>query len=236
MNGQTSNSALLNINITPVNDAPVAVNGATAAVVSRASNYSLIANATDPDGNTDVKDAVIVTWPPGLGIKPTPTNGVISYTPNSTGTFGFTYQVKDAAGLLSANTATTTVTVQGSEAIAIAKSRFTGGKIGGSASARWTVTGTDSVLQGQTLTIVYNNGKLKNQLSSCNGTATIPDCVIDTTVVDVTGAYAYDKVRAPGGATDPTDTGVWATTPTSIKVYSSSPVLGGSATRAIEFK
>ena len=237
VNGQTSNSALLNINITPVNDAPVAVNGATAAVVSKPSNYNMIANATDPDGSTDVKDAVIVTWPAnGLGIKPTPTNGVISYTPNSTGTFSFTYQVKDAAGLLSANTATTTVTVAGSEAIAIVKSRFTGGKIGGSASARWVVTGTDSVLQGQTLTIVYNNGKLKNQLSSCNGTATIPDCVIDTTVVDATGAYAYDKVRAPGGPLDPTDTSVWATTPTSVKIYSSAPALGGSATRAIEFK
>jgi hypothetical protein len=77
---------------------------------------------------------------------------------------------------------------------------------------------------------------LQNQLSSCNGTATIPGCVIDTVAVDVTGAYAYDKVRAPGGPLDPTDTAAWAVRPTSIKVFSSAPVLGGSATRAIEFK
>jgi hypothetical protein len=236
VDGKTSNSALLTINITPVNDAPVAVNGATASVVNKPNSYSLIASATDPDGNTDVKDGVIATWPTQLGTKPTPANGVINFTPTSTGTFSFTYRVKDAAGLLS-NIASTMVSVQGLEAIAITKARFTGdGNVGGAASARWVVTGSDSVLQGQTLSIVYNNGKLKNQPSACNGTTTIPGCVIDTVVVDAAGAYAYDKTRAPGGSADPADTGVWAVRPTSIKVFSSSPMLGGSAIRAIQFQ
>jgi hypothetical protein len=40
----------------------------------------------------------------------------------------------------------------------------------------------------------------------------------------------------PAGPLVPTNTAAWTTTPTSIKVFSSAPALGGSATRAIEFR
>ena len=67
---------------------------------------NLISASTDPDGNADVKNASIVTWPAQLGPQPVPVNGVITFTPTATGNFTVTFQAIDAAGALSANTAT----------------------------------------------------------------------------------------------------------------------------------
>lgn len=236
VDGQASNQAALNINVSPVNDLPVAGNTTVGAVVSRANQYNLISTSTDPDGNADVKDAVILTWPVQLGAKPVPVNGVISYTPTSTGNFSVTYQAKDASGALSANTATGTVSVLGSEAISITKAIFKAGNVGGVTSTRWTVSGTDTVREGETLTIVYNDGQLRATGASCNGTAANPSCVIGTAVVDGTGAYLYDVVGTPGGPSDPTDSATWSVLPKNVKVFSTSPVLGGSQNTGIQFK
>ncbi|HET9652582.1 MAG TPA: hypothetical protein VFP36_10340 [Usitatibacter sp.] len=166
----------------------------------------------------------------------------MSYTPTSTGTFSFTYKAVDQAGALSATAATATITVSGSEAINIAKSIYKVGNAGGGISARWTVSGTDSVKQGQTLTVSYTNGTFNaaNGGGSCNGTlanaVANPKCVVGTAVVDSLGNYLYDKVLSPGGPTDPTDTTVWTSKPTSVTVFSSSPVLGGSKSNAITLK
>ncbi|MBS1159549.1 MAG: hypothetical protein H6R15_1968 [Proteobacteria bacterium] len=236
VNGQVSNPAAVSINVTPVNDAPVAVNNSSGAVLARSNNFNLIAKATDPDGNGDVRDAVITSWPAALGAQPVPVNGAISYTPSAIGNFNFSYQVKDASNLLSTNVATGTVTVIGSESITFSKSIFIGaGKIGGVASTRWTVTGADTVKQGQTLSVVYNDGTLVSG-GSCNGTASNPSCVIGTAVVDVNGNYALDRVGTPGGPLDPNDTKTWSLKPRSIRVFSSSPVLGGSSSIGIQFK
>jgi Big-like domain-containing protein len=235
VNGVSSNQAFITIAITPVNDAPTAVNDRTGAVVSRSNKVNVIANDTDPDGAADLADAVIATWPAQLGVKPTPVNGVITFTPTSTGTFTFTYQAKDKAGALSANTATVTVVVSGSEAIVVTKAIYKQGNIGGGIAARWTVAGTDSVLEGQTLTIVYNNGSPKTG-TSCNGTAANPACVIGTTTVDGLGNFLLDFVLNPGGSLDPTDATAWNTKPTAVKVFSSAPVLGGSGTLSIQLK
>jgi len=120
----------------------------------------------------------------------------------------------------------------------LAKQLYKVGNVGGNVSARWTVQGTDSVIQGETLTIVYNNGTFTTAAGggSCNGTATNPKCVIGTAVVDATGAFLYDQVQVPGGPTDPTDVATWATKPTTLKVFSSSPVLGCSTTGGIQLK
>ena len=236
--GTVSNTATITINITPINDPPVAVNDSFGAIVSRVNNANVIANDTDPDGVADIVNAQIVTWPTQLGARPTPTNGIVTYTPTSTGNFTFTYRTVDSTGALSANTANVTVTVSGTEAIVLAKQLYKVGNVGGNVSARWTVQGTDSVIQGETLTIVYNNGTFTTAAGggSCNGTATNPKCVIGTAVVDATGAFLYDQVLVPGGPTDPTDVATWATKPTTIKVFSSSPVLGGSTTGGIQLK
>jgi hypothetical protein len=236
--GAVSNTGVITVNITPVNDIPVAVADSFGAVVGKVNNANVIANDTDPDGAADIVNAQIVNWPAQLGVKPTPTNGIVTYTPTSTGTFTFTYRTVDSTGALSANTANVTVTVSGTEAIVLAKQLYKVGNVGGNVSARWTVQGTDSVIEGETLTIVYNNGTFTTAAGggSCNGTATNPKCVIGTAVVDATGAFLYDQVLVPGGPTDPTDVATWATKPTTIKVFSSSPVLGGSTTGGIQLK
>ncbi|HEY6853883.1 MAG TPA: cadherin-like domain-containing protein [Gemmatimonadales bacterium] len=238
VNGAVSNAANIAINITPVNDIPTAVNDVTDSVVARVNRVNVLANDTDPDGAADLASAQIVTWPVQLGAQPVPNGGVISFTPTSTGTFSFTYNALDKAGAVSPTPATVTVNVLGSEAITIAKAIYKVGNQGGAASARWTVSGTDSVREGQTMTIVYNNGTLNaaNGGGSCNGTASNPKCVIGTAVVDGVGNFLYDQVLNPGGPTDPTDTTTWSSKPNSINVFSSSPVLGGSRTSSIALK
>jgi hypothetical protein len=237
VNGQVSNQAVLAISITPVNDAPVAGNTTLSAVLASSNTMNLIATSTDPDGNADVKNAVITSWPAQLGAQPVPANGVVTFTPNAVGNFAINYQVVDAAGLPSANTATGTVTVIGTESIAYTKQLFkAAGNQGGTASTRWTVTGTDTVRGNQTLTIAYADGVLKATNQACNGTAAIAACVIGTAVVDATGTWTFDQVGTPGGAKDPTDKNTWSTLPKNIRTFSSSPVLGGAQSIAIQFK
>jgi cadherin-like protein len=234
INGVQSNQAYITIAITPVNDAPVAVNDTTSAVVSRLNTVNVIANDTDPDGSDDIVNAVVINWPVQLGAKSV-TAGVVSFTPTSTGVFVFTYKAVDKAGVQSATPATVTVTVAGSEAITITKAIYKQGNIGGGISARWTVTGADSVREGQTMSVVYVNGTLKAG-GSCNGTTTLAACVIGTATVDPLGNYTVDFVAKPGGALDPTDANTWSTKPTSLKVYSTAPVLGGSQSTGIQLK
>jgi len=237
VDGQASNQAVVAVNITPVNDAPVAGNTTLSAVVSRSNAMNLISTSTDPDGNADVKNAVITSWPAQLGAQPLPANGVIAFTPTATGNFTFNYQVRDAAGLASANTATGTVTVVGSESIVYTKQIFKGaGNVGGGASTRWTVTGTDTVRGGQILTIAYADGQLRATGQSCNGSAAIAACVVGTAQVDATGTWTFDQVGTPGGAKDPTDTATWSVQPKNIRTFSSSPVPGGGQNIGISFK
>jgi hypothetical protein len=235
--GAISNQAQATINITPINDLPVAVNDSIAGVISRANSYNVIQNDTDVDGPTDIVKAQIVTWPTQLGTRPVPTTGVVNFTPTATGTFSFTYNAVDVLGALSAVPATVTVVVAGTEAITIAKSIFKAA-VTGAANTRWTVQGTSSARQNQTMSVVYNNGTLSAVQGGgvCNGTAANPKCVIGTAVTDAVGGYLYDVVGLPGGPSDPTDVAAWATKPTTIKVFSSSPVLGGSATAAISVR
>jgi cadherin-like protein len=235
--GAVSNQAQITINITPINDAPVAVADSISGVSNRLNSVNVIANDTDVDGAGEVVNAQIVTWPAGLGAQPVPANGVVSFTPTATGTFNFTYNAVDRLGAVSATPATVTVVVANTEAVTIAKALFKAATTG-AANTRWTVTGTSSVRQGQTMSVVYNNGTLSAAQGGgvCNGTATNPKCVIGTAPVDATGTYTYDVVGLPGGPADPTDTTAWASRPTSLKVFSSNPVLGGSATSTISVK
>jgi VCBS repeat-containing protein len=230
VNGTPSNQSQVTIDVKPVNDVPVAGNTAVGAVTNKLNVMNLVANSTDPDGNGDVKDAVLLSWPAQLGTQPVPVNGVISYTPTTTGAFSFNYQVKDVAGALSANTAVGTVTVAANEIIIFGKHQYVQPK------NRWTVDGTDNIVEGQTITIVYENGTLVGAAAPCNGTATNPNCVIGTAVVDGLGNWLLDKVGVTGSANPKAGTTVWKVAPTFIRAFSTLPSLGGTAAIDIVFK
>ena len=230
--GATSNQANIAITISPVNDLPVAVDDAPGAVVGKLNSFNVLANDTDPDGVADLSKAQIVTWPAQLGVKPTPTTGAVNFTPATSGTFTFTYRAVDFTGAVSANTANAVVVVSVGEAITVAKAIYT------VAQNKWVVQGADSVKQGQTLTIAYANGTFTAAAGggTCNGTATIANCVLGTVVVDSLGNYLLQSLGPIGGPSDPTDVATWASKPSVVNVFSSSPVLGGSKTNTISVK
>jgi hypothetical protein len=226
VNGKVSNQAILNINITPVNDVPYAVNASGGAVVNKPASINLVATSSDPDGAADLKDAVIISWPSQLGAKPTPVNGQVTFTPTAAGTYNIVYQVKDAAGALSPNTASAAVTVALAEAITFTKTDFV------AAQTRWTLSGVDTVRAGQTLTIVYGDGRPRADVA-CNGTATSPHCVIGTATVNSAGAWSLDRIVTAGTSLDALSTGYWKTLPSTLKIFSTAPALGGLGTGAI---
>ena len=231
VDGRTSNEAYIAIDITPVNDLPVAANDALDAVMAFANSANPLANDSDPDGATHLANIQIVTWPAELGPQPVPANGVVSFTPTAAGTFAFTYNAVDAAGAVSAAPATATVTVQASETIT-----FVGGATYRRDQTRWQIDGTDSIKAGQTLTIAYNNGTLTlaEGGGTCDGTATLPKCVVATATVDALGNWTVDQ-RGATGAKNPVSAS-WAVRPTAVRAFSSAPVLGGSQTSAIIIK
>ena len=167
--------------------------------------------------------------PAQLGAQPVPLNGVISYTPVAAGGFSFTYQVSDVGGVVSANTATGSIAVANNEIITFGKHLYVQNK------NRWTVDGTDNIIQGQTITVVYENGLLKGQTVPCNGTATNPSCLVGTSVVDGLGRWGFDKVNVTG-TLNPRNATLWTTQPTFIRAFSTNPSLGGTVAIDIVFK
>src|SRR5690606_22298139 len=110
--GATSNIATINITITPVNDAPVAVDDNVSTPEDNAVIITVLANDSDIDNALDPTSVVIVGAPANGGVSINTTTGEVTYTPNVdyNGADSFTYTVNDAAGETS-NTATVNITV-----------------------------------------------------------------------------------------------------------------------------
>lgn len=251
--GFTSNEGYLTIIITPVNDAPTAVNDTGGAPNNKPVTINVLANDTDPDGAADLASglaaAVIQSLPTPAGATLTCNGGAavvvgqpsavcaggsITFTPTTLGTFTFTYRARDAAGALSTNTATVSMTVNAVEAIVVTKSIFTG------KTWRWTVAGTDSVLGGQTLTIKYDitTPPTYKVNGVCTAMTAATNPVIGTAVVDALGNWNYDVLGTSAGTTNPTNTGsngtgFWCSPPKAVRITSP---LGGAASSNISFK
>lgn len=240
VNGFTSNEGYLTVIITPVNDPPVAVNDTAGAPNNKAVTLNVLANDSDPDGAADLAAAVIVTVP-AAGATLTCNGGVaagpgtvcaggsVTFTPTATGSFTFTYQAQDRAGMLSATAATVTVTVNATEAIVVTKSQYVVSK------NRWVVSGTDSVIAGQTLTLAYTGGTYKVG-GVCTGNAA--GTVIGTAPVGALGNWLFDQILTSAGVLNPSNTGgnstgFWCTPPKALSITSP---LGGTATSNIILK
>jgi large repetitive protein len=109
--GALSNITSVSIEITPVNDAPVANDDAATTAEEMPFAVDVLANDTDIDNNMNTANLIIV-GNPAKGTAVVEANGTISYSPEKdfTGEDSFTYQVEDEAGAKS-NVATVTITV-----------------------------------------------------------------------------------------------------------------------------
>ncbi len=179
-----SNVGNVAITITPVNDAPVAVNDTASTSINVARAISVLANDIDPDGAADLAAAVNVTQPTPAGASVTVAGGTVTFTATIAGTYTFTYQAQDRAGAISANTATVTVTVTGAETEAFTLSQYI------RSSSRLRATGTISPDAGQSIRL-----DIVNAAGTVIGTA--------GSVVEIAGTWTFDirPFTLPTGAT-----------------------------------
>jgi hypothetical protein len=241
-NGLTSNVANLTINITPVNDLPVARNDSAGATQNVSVTINALANDTDLDGPNQLANAVIASLP-GAGATLTCnggaaaavgticTGGALTFRSTATGPFTFTYRAQDLAGALSAlPAATVTVTVSAAEGIIVQKNNFVLNQF------RWVVSGLDNVTAGQTLTLAYTGGTYNLTPGACDGNAT--GLAIGTAPVLANGSWLFSPTVTSTGVLNPTNTGgnstgFWCTPPTRLRITSP---LGGAAESNITLK
>jgi gliding motility-associated-like protein len=119
--GLTSNEATITITVTPVNDAPLAVNDVLSTTEDQAGSVNIIANDSDVDGTIDLSTIDLNTAlggvqnvhsVPGGTFTTNIATGLVTFTPtpNFSGTFNLPYRVSDNNGLVS-NQASIAVTV-----------------------------------------------------------------------------------------------------------------------------
>ncbi|MEN9994972.1 MAG: hypothetical protein RL762_1629, partial [Bacteroidota bacterium] len=114
-----SNTATVTINVTPVNDAPVANNDSATTNEDTPVTVNVCSNDTDVDGTIDVNTVDLDPSTPGIQTTFTNaqgtwtvSNGNVTFTPasNFNGSATISYVVNDNSGATS-NTATVTINV-----------------------------------------------------------------------------------------------------------------------------
>ncbi|MBE0624568.1 MAG: cadherin-like domain-containing protein [Burkholderiales bacterium] len=173
--GQVSNIGLATITINSVPVAPVANNDATNAVQAKLQSINVLGNDTDANGPLDIVAPQIVAGPVGATAVVNGRN--IDFTAAATGTYTFSYQAVDAAGL-SSNTATVTVQVGAAESITFAQALYETRK------ARLRVSGTLNPAAGQTIVLKAVNSA---------GIADPSPFVIGSVTVDALGNFAFSQ-------------------------------------------
>jgi gliding motility-associated-like protein len=110
--GATSAPGTVTIIVTPVNDAPVAVDDAATTNENTAVEIPVLANDIDVDSPLDPSSITIVSNVQHGSISINTTTGIVTYTPANdyVGDDSFTYTIKDSGGLLS-NVATVSISV-----------------------------------------------------------------------------------------------------------------------------
>src|SRR5205823_4847297 len=104
--GADSGVATVNLTVTEVNDAPVAVNDSATTNEDTAVSGNVLANDTDPDntdgipGNEDTIQAALVSGPAHGTLTLNQATGAFTYTPRArnSGRDGFTYKAVDSRG------------------------------------------------------------------------------------------------------------------------------------------
>jgi len=157
--GDPSNTATVSITITPVNDAPTAVDDGPFFADEGGSvpgNPSVLSNDTDPEDDT--LTAVLIVGPANAASFSLNQNGRFSYTHDGTNTLSdsFTYQADDGDR---SNTATVSITIN---AVNDPPTAVDDGPVivaeGGTISGSFNVLTNDTDPEGNPLTAVLNSG------------------------------------------------------------------------------
>ena len=185
---QVSNTANVTLNITPVNDLPVAVNDTVNALANIPQAIAVLANDTDPDGAADLFAAVNVSLPTPAGATATVTGGVVNFTAAAPGTYSFTYQAMDSA-LATSNTATVTVQVAAAETLNVAKARYT------ARQSRLIAAGSITPAANQTITVEWADAA-GNVLGAVGTTKVLPDGTWTMDVLPITPPTGATWIKA----------------------------------------
>ena len=193
----TSNPATVTVNVTAVNDAPVANADTLAATEDTAVTYTaaqLVGNDTDVDGDT-LSIASVSSGTGGTAVLNA--NGTVTYTPaaNFHGAASFTYTVSDGTATSNPATVTVNVTAVNDAPVANADTLATTEDTAVTYTAAQLV-GNDTDVDGDTLTIAsVSSGTGGTAVLNANGTVTF------TPAANFHGAASFTYTVSDGTAT-----------------------------------
>ena len=199
-----SGSATVSLNLTPVNDAPVAVDDSATVPQGTTIQINVLANDTDPDGSADLFDAVLSTGAPGATISGG-AGGIFNFNALAAGTYTFDYRARDKSLTPSANTGRVTVTVTPAEQAQINRNEYV------VRSSRLTVEGTTTPAGNQSITVLWldNAGNSLGTAATTVATAgvwkvknvQVTKPALATMIVATTPAAPYDPANQANVAT-----------------------------------
>ncbi len=182
--GAITNVAMVSVSVTAGNTSPVALNDSATTPPGTPVVIYVLANDSDPDGDTLDRTKIAITTPPAHGgVTVNTTTGGITYTPvaSYSGPDSFVYTVKDIRGATS-NAATVTVNVTAANRAPVASNGVL--SVSEDVAASGTLAATDPEGKALTFSVVTNGGK---------GVATITNAA--------TGAYTYKPNANANGRT-----------------------------------
>jgi gliding motility-associated-like protein len=196
VSGATSLPGTVTVIVTPVNDAPVAVNDAATTNENTAVAIPVLANDFDIDSPLDPSSITIGTNVQHGSISINTTTGIVTYTPATdyVGDDSFTYTIKDSGGLLS-NVATVSISVVNVNRVPVAVDDHV--ELTTVAPVSIDVLANDYDPDGDALTIVSVTNPSKGSVKIENGEVIFtPEGILAFST-----SFTY-KISDPGGLTD----------------------------------
>ena len=188
-----SATASVSITVSPVNDAPVAANDLAATLENTPIAIAVLANDTDVDGDALTVLGVTQGSRGSVSING---NGTVTYTPNAgtSGADGFSYTIRDAAGLQATASVTVAVTGVNESPDAVNDSATTVEASGGVTIA---VLANDTDPDGDPLIVTAVS-------TPAHGTASVnPDNTVTfVPVASYSGSDSFTYTVSDGAATD----------------------------------
>jgi CSLREA domain-containing protein len=178
-------TAVVTVTVSPVNDAPGAVNDSATTDEDTAEDINVIANDTDVD-NTNAQLSVSSYTQPTHGTVTQNADGTLKYTPKAdfNGTDSFTYEAKDAS--LDSNSAKVTITVRAVNDAPVAKDNtYTTDEDTPLTVEAPGLLGNDTDVENDTLRVADGNATTADGISPVSGPAD------GTVTLDADGSYTY---------------------------------------------